>query len=288
MRAREFVTEQLKMDTYIHYVVKDNLKNNCKDSLWMFENGTPIWRSLGWQEYDRLRNPKVTGAIVDPTVSTRVSTSTSNHYTQIFDSIPSMSAFPKRQNSIIATTSHNRSEALFWREDLTIAIIPFDGVKIGCTNTPDIWNIEVTLGSQTASVKDINDVFQKLGVPDSSYNDIIRYISDPPNDEVRQQIESTFSITCEELAKQIPEAYSPQNTGMTLHTSATLSSVMVHEEEGNELWIGGPCVYLTRKNFVKMTPFMGVQPSHDIEIYDPESEEWKEREAYSIYKNKLK
>lgn len=120
--------ESHDLETALHI-----FENECSDAAWMIEQG-PLWRGT----YGREVNAKI--GVVDTSLTRRRSQNTTNHYSEIMDNISELKDFPKRQYSVIASTSFNVAASY---GDKRYAIIPFNGVKIGVCPTPDIWDLHM-------------------------------------------------------------------------------------------------------------------------------------------------
>lgn len=60
----------------------------------------------------------------------------------MLDNHPERSEFPKRSRSYIGTFNFSYAAEFYTRDDVKI-LIPFDGVKIGCVNTEDLWDRKI-------------------------------------------------------------------------------------------------------------------------------------------------
>jgi len=218
--------------------VREFLENNCKDSLWMIKQNKPLYR--GFRKFDNASGP----AYVDLRGTRRVSESTSNWYTEIFDNHPEMKDFPKRGKSLICTTDFDYSRQ-FGKPSI---VIPVDGAKIGLAGTEDIWDLRMELfgGVTGGSIKDANDKLQKIvwacknddTDKVASFQDLeqIDAILKTPNNEIINRLSTDpyqLGLNFEKIIKNsdftdnflqsILDAYSPTKLGLTSATTKTLN-----------------------------------------------------------------
>jgi hypothetical protein len=74
--------------------------------------------------------------ITDPKRVIRKSANTTNQYTLLFSNLPSWASYPKRNQSIIATTSLRYASGY----GNAYLVLPFDGAKIGVCSGSDMWD----------------------------------------------------------------------------------------------------------------------------------------------------
>lgn len=200
----------------------DILNKSCKDALWMLDRNTPIWRG------DMDAFSKTGFRVADPTKTERTSANTQNFYTLIFDNHPEMKNWPKRSRSFIASFGDKSISRVYG--DL-VAVIPFDGVKIGWVGDKDIWFKNVTLfGKQ--GISDMNDEFDNKGFSDENWE---KFKADA------ERYKAGF-------LNRIFAAYSPKKLGFKQLTSKTLSSM----SGKSEVWVGGECVLIKEDIWNKM------------------------------------
>ena len=91
-------------------------------------------------EYRVFRGASATGSaighITNPKVEGRTSAHTSNEYTLLMSNDPLWSAFPKRSESIICTTSTGGASSY----GIVYAVIPPDSFKFGVVPAADLWD----------------------------------------------------------------------------------------------------------------------------------------------------
>lgn len=108
------------------------LQAHCKNSIPAIKKDNVLFR--GWQ------SPKPSG-IYNPSTGSRSSENTTNFYTELFDTNPANSAWPKRSKSFICTTKESRA----WqyaggrRQGSVSVVVPFDGVDVARCNFMDVW-----------------------------------------------------------------------------------------------------------------------------------------------------
>ena len=228
------------------------LNAHCKDALWMLHENKPIFRGD-----DYLRNAvyKEGFATVDPSKTVRKSENTSNYYTEIFDHHPEMTDFPKRSRSYIAATGYRSYDTAYNFGPVNI-LIPYDGVKIGCVNRLDIWDIHISFvrGDRGNRLEDINtEIFNQLfGERSNPWDELVKFDKSPDRDRLEYVLEDLFDNghNRKELNQLIDrfstnflqtifELYSLKNTKFTLRTTKDLKGT------NGEIWIGGPCVVIS-------------------------------------------
>jgi hypothetical protein len=247
----------------------DALNAHCKDALWMLKGNRPLWRGqISTSEINK------TGfALVDPSKTERRSENTSNYYTLILDNIPSRKEFPKRSRSFIASTSYiiGRSYSL---QRSPIVLIPYDGVKIGVVHAEDIWLTEINLFGVRDEIETFNDRWARFGPMLSSakwdkwikFNEMLE--DKDAREEALAKIERVFNPKGkvpgptglikrgkEDFLGAVDKAYSPEETGHTVETTATLKK---NFPENSEVWVGGPCMAISGDMWIKLrTAIMG-------------------------------
>ena len=227
----------------------DMLRTHCKNALWMLDENKPIYRGesyfVGVLEHGF--------ATVDTTATKRESENTTNYYTEILDNTPSRAHFPKRSRSFIASFSKGRAED-FARADWDAApgtiynksvyvIVPFDDTLIGCVNKADMWDTMVSVYGEKTTINDMNHKYNHAQI-DPRWEDFVE-----TNEQIKakdgaklRRMQTAFRGFDESLdfLEVLDNAYSPQATGHTVHTTANLP----HDTEG-EVWIGGKCVIIS-------------------------------------------
>lgn len=112
------------------------IKQHCTKNVEMIEQDRPLWRGFGdaFDDY----------ALLDYSTSVRASQNMANINTLLFDNNPKNKQFPKRSESIICTSSHERGASYGnYRKDSIYALIPYNGVDVACVNQEDIWDTEI-------------------------------------------------------------------------------------------------------------------------------------------------
>ncbi len=220
------------------------LNKHCKDALWMLEKGRPIWRGDD--------NMRVEGfALLDASKSVRKSKNTSNYYTVLLDNNPYNQplGFPKRSKSLICSTSY--SYASDYSGDV-YAIIPFDGVPIGCVNEQDMWDTMVRLFKTTLKISNWNDVFKRAGINESigGFNQFAKALADDADMVLKVQHALAYwdvnpnvkdiEAVRKNFMDYLFKAYSSKQTGHTVATTKTLP-----KGKNQEVWVGGKCVVIS-------------------------------------------
>lgn len=204
-------------------------------------------------------------SIVDPTVGERKSQNTTNQYTLLMDNSPYMKDFPKRSRSIICHSiypPYYESGA----SDNMYMIYPFDNTVIGVCPDEDLWDTKVTipgLGLHDRSWETMNNVLQKLHVPDDSYAELYAYMksddlveayhnftkymkslggrSYPMNKEVFVPLEDPKM-----LLEHIQYCMRPEVTGLSVTSIGAWRNI-----GKKECWIGGKFLAISSNYFFK-------------------------------------
>ncbi len=229
------------------------LNKHCKDALWMLKKDRPIWR--GFKSGAR---PNTSFTVIDPSESERVSSNTSNHYTVLLDNAPynKKIGLPPRSKSLIASTDSGYAGGY----GSVYAIVPFDGVKIGCVNNEDMWDTQITLFEQEQKIENFNSLFSYLGINGNieSFQHFASriesddgYFKEVVNKMQQFYVDTLSSETKVEMKKDFMgylfRAYSANATGHTVATTATLK-----RNEDQEVWVGGKCMAIAKKTWDNM------------------------------------
>lgn len=224
------------------------LETHCSDAQWMVDNNNPIWRGLKYLATD------VPGYYIDPSKTVRKSQNTTNYYTIIWDHHPDWKGWPKRSRSLIATSNLDYAG---WYGN-AFAAIPYNGVQIGVVNVGDLHDVKVNLGPWTSTYPQINRELDRLDIPHTSYEALMRYtnsldfyIGAGNSDDTRGIIvnlingaptpmEGLFDLFSMERMDPKP----------TLHTTKTLQSAPGWDE--TEVWIGGPCLLISHEMWTQL------------------------------------
>ena len=228
------------------------LNEHCKDALWMLHDNKPIFRG----DYS-LRGAcyKNGFATVDPSKTVRQSENTSNYYTEIFDHHPEMIDFPKRSRSYIAAAGRDGYDISYSYGEVNV-LIPYDGVKIGCVNKRDIWDVRLSFGKgdKGRQLDLLNDDFLDpiVVAVGNVWNALVRFDKSPKEERIERVIEELYDYghNRAELKRFIDslksnflqtifKLYSLENTKFTLKTTKDLKGT------SGEVWIGGPCMVIS-------------------------------------------
>lgn len=201
---------------------------NCKDALKHIN--TPLMRGTKLKE---------DAYILEGEAGTRESRNTSNHYTIILDEILPPLGYPKRSKSIILGNYENKDYVQEYGN--IFAILPYDNIKIGVCYLHDIFGTKTFIGSreQNISLEKMNEIFEKMNVPDYTYQDLVQYIEEVLDDTEDEHYDEAVKIFSKgEVDDIIRKAYSVKQLRMTLETTKTVYDVL----GPRELWIGGKCI----------------------------------------------
>ncbi len=219
------------------------LNTHCKDALWMLQKNAPIWRGQA--------TFKGKFIIIDPSKSERRSQNTKNYYTELLDYNPlnAKIGLPKRRFSIIGSTDYARAKVYASWENQPYAVIPFDGVKIGCVGNEDIWDTEIEILGTTKSIDMFNeDEFPRLFKDDTIES--MKKLSDKlasGDKGALRRVQQVFELESNDYNDIIKpdflgylfKCYGPKSTKFKVATSATVDT-----SKKQEVWIGGKCVLI--------------------------------------------
>lgn len=263
--VKPIVVEPLNVDAGLLSLIR----NSCSQSIWMFDNLTPIWRG------DR-RAGKILGedgvSIIDTAQSKRSSENTKNWYTTILDNHPAYSDYPKRSESLICTTRWSSALGYAGSEANMIALIPFDTAKIGWVGKADIWRAIVNIDGARESLIGMNDFFNELetlGLNDNDWNSFEKFSEQLKTDErlrrkVAEELKSIgvhgnnidVNAWLDDFVGKIREAYA--DLGFKLYTPKSLQSISDNfgqiggRNSAYEMWVGGKVLCLSTDVFEEL------------------------------------
>jgi hypothetical protein len=262
------VAEPMKADDQLLSFIR----KNCSDSLWMFENETPIWR--GDEGADKILGSDGV-AIINTELSERSSQNSSNWYTLILDNHPKFKDFPKRSKSLICTTRYK--VAIAYGNGKAMAVIPFNSAKIGWVSKPDIWDEKVNFYDKTFEKMNVFfDKLEKYGLNDKSWKSFIEFDKRLKSDEeLRNEMIGELSIFgineldennkrkiskkdwLDHFLKQVLSVYDVDS--LELLTPAQLKSRQeifskskTTYRDSHELWVGGKVLCLAETMFNRL------------------------------------
>jgi hypothetical protein len=237
MRFKDYLREAKHRQDISIEQAQELLQAHCSDALKHLDK--PLWRGFSGKEDAYLVQGELGG---------RGSANTTNHYTVLMDHFLTPLGYPKRSASIIMANNENLRAASSYGE--IYAVFPYDGVKIGVCEDEDIWFTKFTIGAATHAQKidAWNDFFDDAGIPDHSYQDLVQGIKETienKEDEYYSLMRNVFGFDPAKIEEILKEAYSPKNLGLHLATSADIQK---YEDRDRELWIGGKCIALHKKD----------------------------------------
>lgn len=247
------------------------LNEHASDASWMLTKNMPFYR--GERSGIILDEINRTGfAVIDPSKTTRKSKSTGNYYTTILDNIPSRKDFPKRSRALIASTDKTTAKGYAASTTKPLVLIPYNGVKIGVVNKPDIWNTKIPkfFNLSNVSIEDLNAVWKKIkDIDDSDWSSFLEFDKrlkagdKAAVDQLKQALavgwdwgrmktvgkigdyEKDFS----HFIELIDEVYSPEATGHAWYTTKNIP----HDLGTTEVWIGGPTICMSEEMWENLT-----------------------------------
>jgi hypothetical protein len=179
----------------------------------------------------------------------RKSENTTNYYTIFLDNNPLCKGFPKRSKSLICSSDFYNS---FLGDK--VVVIPFDNAKIGLTNKPDIWSVNIHIfGSRMLGLDDLNSIFssdleipcdlkdfqefdERLEKGDKAALEIFKYAFNMDNSDLKEYKDHFMD--------DIWQAYSPESTGFEATTGATINNL-----RKQELWVEGKMLVISVYQF---------------------------------------
>jgi len=245
MRAKEFITErQVKKykskNLSINKAVK-LLNQNCRQSLAMIDN--PLWRGMGNHSAEILT--------IDPSTGERHSQNTSNYYTQLMSYSPYFEGWPKRNKSLICSSSEEYAGGYAGNNGL-YAIYPFDNVPIAVCPEADMWFTPLRVPAldiecdEDFDMSQFNNILRfNLRLPDD-YKQMLTYVKTPVFAErlanYRQHLipkAQRILLTPETFIAYLHKCMSPKACGFKLLSIAQYAK---NPPRYNECWVGGPVV----------------------------------------------
>lgn len=164
----------------------------------------------------------------------RVSGDTSNHYTIIFDEYLKKKNLPLRSRSLICSTKPSRARD--FNSNLFVIIPVNKDSTIGVVNKEDIWDLKLQNKDRLRyGVNKFNDLYSKLDIPDSSFDDIVKGIEKnitPPWDNDSKQLLAKYFDNKSDIKKQLMDYYDLEKLGATFETIKTAS-----KKDNTEVWI---------------------------------------------------
>jgi hypothetical protein len=238
----------------------EQLNEHARGALWMLQKNTPLYR--GDLNPGLNATLKQTGFVnVDTSITERKSQDNFNYYTVILDNHPEYKDFPKRSRSFIGATKEEIAADFINVDDDTnrpFIMIPYDGAKIGMVHERDIWYVKITLfGKQSTfefANEDFNNILKKPAQNIKIFEGFDKLLKHGDERAV-ERFKKIFKLTDEEVEKysktfleEIWRAYSPKETGFTVHTTKTLPRPL----PASEVWVGGKVMLIDYEMWLNM------------------------------------
>lgn len=228
------------------WILKHKCKNNYKFMKDNYKQGniqTFLWRGFG---NDQTMMEMGKYSTVDPSQRIRQSKNTSNYYTLLLSNLPEWQKYPKRDRSLICSTSGKKAGAYGVR----FAVIPYDEVKLGVCPESDIWDSFEELKQEGFStLEDFNDYFEllfSLKKP-NTYQEIVERVknfslplklSDVNNIHwIPMFLQNFFIQLSKKKMSYLQELLSPDNNDFHLSSFEDLPF-----SKNRECWFSGECV----------------------------------------------
>lgn len=160
----------------------------------------------------------------------------------LLDNNPHSADFPKRSRCYIASTNLSRANNY---GSSSRVLIPFDGVKIGVVNNPDMWDAKIKIFGETSNIEGLNNAWENLGIPASiDAFEQFEKLLDKKNNLAIARFKIWFPDgDPKNFMQQVFNAYSPESTGFTVHTTADLPQNI--KNRSIEVWIGGKVLVIS-------------------------------------------
>ncbi len=222
------------------------INSQCSKSKWMLRSSDyAIFRG---ESARAVKMGRETGFLtVDPSATLRKSENTTNYYTVILDNTPSMSHYPKRSRSFIASTNIHTSSHFSYTDDHDgiFVLVPYNKTKIGVCNYPDIWLHEFEMFGEKFSFEDAAFLFlRRLGIRPDTWEAIVKFADDLKREEELQKLFYAIFKKAkpgdhERFLEEIDFQFAPERLGFELEDG---SSIRTKAYDDNEVWVGGPCI----------------------------------------------
>lgn len=227
MRSSDFITETAVKSYQSEILDIDRavelLNKHCRESLATIEH--PLWRGM--------RNHTKPIVMIDPSTGERRSTNTTNYYTQIMSHSPYFEGWPKRNKSLICSTSIDGAGGY----GCLYAIFPFDGAKIAVCPSWDIWQTRINVpGTCVGSITGVNGLFGSLGFP-TSWESMMQYISTPILQ--KRLTDYNIDLSGEELFSRVLKSLSPEKAKFKLMSIAEFAA---NPPRNKECWVDSPVI----------------------------------------------
>jgi hypothetical protein len=165
MKINEVTDKRLKIIT----TEKDDklyreIKAKCKQAILALKKERAIFKGLHGSDYDYdvyLTNPKL---------KIRKSQNTSNQYTLLFSNLPSWKDYPKRNRSLICTTSVSIAKGY----GRTFLVLPLDGAKIGVCPGQDMWDTTLISIGKNVHTIDFVEILENRGITGNTYEQLMK------------------------------------------------------------------------------------------------------------------
>lgn len=243
MKIKELLEAEVKpysVETVEVEKLKTLLTTYCSQAVKSFGE-TPLYRGMRGNLPDAI--------MIDPAAGERKSENTTNHYTLIMDNSPYMKGWPKRSKSLICSTDPIVSSGY----GNVYAIYPVDNTKIAVCPYADMWNTNVIIPEiavgEYQDLEGLNDKLDILGVPDTSYADMVNYINS--EDFVRKYNEQAnmrrYPARLEnpsDLLSILQMKLSPKNANFSLYDVKDFPKSVLKDDR--ECWFSGKCVAIKK------------------------------------------
>ncbi len=269
MRLQSFIKEGRGKSISRENVI-DLIKTKCNKALKYFsDSGNSLFRGVGYEEEYIYVNPKS---------SERTSAYTDNYYTLIFDNDHRWNSYPKRSQSMICTTSYQKSR----RYGYPYRIFPYDGSRYGVCPKKDIWESFTSFGS-VGDLNFVNVCIRDLGavcdinIKDTkTYQDFIKKLEDISNalivsDKKIQKKNKLYWSWIKTTNKTITfkdwviSLYDPNKNDF--YFTEDISKIFSSGEKSKEVWTDGECIMVEYRMDSLLLYNLAMGWAESVEIY---------------------
>lgn len=202
--------------------------------------------------------------MVSPQDFTRQSANTSNIYTELIDSFPSWSDYPKRSKSLVCSTANEGYVTQYGEIHL---VIPVDNAKVGICPVSDFWGSFKTL--QDVGIDDMDefnntvyDIVDTKSVVSStkkfkiknakiydtynSFNE--RFVYNSFNERFVKHLMNSIVKNNSSLYDELEKYLNPKDNGFKNTTASQFNDKTGNKStdgmEGKEVWVSGTCMLI--------------------------------------------
>lgn len=227
-------------DTDDHFLLK--YKSAIDFAIEKFKKGIAIYRGGKYFNDDKIiyKNPSTR-------TTNRLSSNTFNYYTLWMDNNPQWASFPKRGKSLICSTNLETANSY----GKPMVVVPLINCTIGVCPDHDLWYCFQKVDSLMKFSDWLNNHFRTQWPnednDDITYQQLIQKLKevkpDPVNNHWYLGLEKLLQ-TYGNAEEVIREVLDPVENNFTLTTWIQFNKRFNDVEDGNEVWLGAPCLLI--------------------------------------------